>query len=443
MKTSVLIAWAALLVAGFLGAGYWWGASRPVAEASRIAGTKPAPAATAATPTAAAKPRILYYRNPMGLPDTSPVPKKDQMGMDYVPVYEGEEPQGAEIKISLDKVQKLGVKTEAAAYRNLARGVRALGTVQVDERSQRTVAPRFEGWIQKLLVNTTGAAVRRGQPLMEVYSPDLVAAQQEYVIAWKGMQTLKDAGPEIQASMRNLLDGSLQRMRNWDIDEEELRRLQEEGKPRNALTLRSPANGVILEKPSIQGMRFMPGEVLYRIADLSSLWLVAEVFEQDLSLVRLGQSARIHVNAYPERVFQGKVAFIYPAVTAETRTARVRIDLSNPGQLLKPAMYAEVELAVPQSPVKRLSVPDSAVLDSGNRQLVLVRRDEGRFEPREIRVGARGDGYVEVLDGIREGDSVVVAANFLIDSESNLRSALNAFGKPAAGPGPAHGHAGH
>ena len=434
MKIGVLIAWAALLVAGFLGAGYWWGASRPVAEASRIAGAKAAPAAAATTPTAAAKPRILYYRNPMGLPDTSPVPKKDQMGMDYVPVYEGEEPQGPEIKISLDKVQKLGVKTEAAVYRNLARGVRALGTVQVDERSQRTVAPRFEGWIQKLLVNTTGEAVRRGQPLMEVYSPDLVAAQQEYVIAWKGMQTLKDAGPEIQTSMRSLLDGSLQRLRNWDIAEEELRRLQEEGKPRNALILRSPANGVILEKPSIQGMRFMPGEVLYRIADLSSLWLVAEVFEQDLGLVRIGQTARIHVNAYPERVFQGKVAFIYPAVTAETRTARVRIDLSNPGQLLKPAMYAEVELAVPQSPVKRLSVPDSAVLDSGNRQLVLVRRDEGRFEPREIKVGARGDGYVEVLDGIREGDSVVVAANFLIDSESNLRSALNAFGKQGGKP---------
>jgi Cu(I)/Ag(I) efflux system membrane fusion protein len=442
MKTGILITWAVLLVAGFLGAGYWWGASRPAAEASRIAGAKAAPVASATAPTAAAKPRILYYRNPMGLPDTSPVPKKDQMGMDYVPVYEGEEPQGPEIKISLDKVQKLGVKTEAAAYRNLARGVRALGTVQVDERSQRTVAPRFEGWIQKLLVNTTGEAVRRGQPLMEVYSPDLVAAQQEYVIAWKGMQTLKDAGPEIQASMRSLLDGSLQRLRNWDIGEEELLQLQQEGRARNSLTLRSPANGVILEKPSVQGMRFMPGEVLYRIADLSSLWLVADVFEQDLGLVRLGQGAKIHVNAYPERVFEGKVSFIYPAVTAETRTARVRIQLANPGQLLKPAMYAEVELAVPQSPVKRLSVPDSAVLDSGNRQLVLVRRDEGRFEPHQIKVGARGDGYVEVLDGIREGDSVVVAANFLIDSESNLRSALNAFGKQGGQSGAGATHQG-
>jgi len=441
MKTSALIASGVLLVAASLAGGYWWGVNRPAegrspaAEGKATAGAtaKAGAAAPVAAPAAAAKPRILYYRNPMGLPDTSPVPKKDQMGMDYVPVYEGEEPKGPEVKISLDKVQKLGVKTEAAAYRYLARGVRALGTVQVDERSQRTVAPRFEGWIQKLLVNTTGEAVRRGQPLMEVYSPDLVAAQQEYVIAWRGAQSLKDASPEIQASMRNLLDSSLQRLRNWDIAEEELQQLQQEGKARNALTLRSPAGGVVLEKPSVQGMRFMPGEVLYRIADLSSLWLIAEVFEQDLSLVRLGQTARIRVNAYPERVFEGKVAFIYPAVTAETRTARVRIQLANPGQLLKPAMYAEVELIVPQSPVQRLSVPDSAVLDSGNRQVVLVRHDEGKFEPRAVKIGARGDGYVEVLEGIREGDSVVVSANFLIDSESNLRSALNAFGGAPAG----------
>ena len=440
MKPSVWIATSVVLVAASLAAGYWWGVNRPATPAPPVAESKTAPVAT--PPAAAAKPRILYYRNPMGLPDTSPLPKKDQMGMDYVPVYEGEEPQGPEIKISLDKVQKLGVRTEAAAYRNLARSVRALGTVQVDERSQRTVAPRFEGWIQKLLVNTTGEAVQRGQPLMEVYSPDLVAAQQEYVIAWKGAQTLKDAGPEMQASMRTLLEGSLQRLRNWDIAEEELQRLQAEGKPRSTLTLRSPAGGVVLEKPSVQGMRFMPGEVLYRVADLTSLWLVAEVFEQDLSLVRIGQTAKIHVNAYPERVFAGKVAFIYPAVTAETRTARVRIELSNPGRLLKPAMYAEVELAVPQSPVKRLSVPDSAVLDSGNRQLVLVRRDQGRFEPREIKVGARGDGYVEVAEGIREGENVVVAANFLIDSESNLRSALNAFGSQGAKPGAQPTHRG-
>ncbi len=443
MKPTVWIASSVMLAAAALAAGYWWGANRPAAEAPRTAEVKAAsgaatgaaPVATATAPATSAKPRILYYRNPMGLADTSPVPKKDQMGMDYVPVYEGEEPQGPEVKISLDKVQKLGVKTEAVAYRNLARSVRALGTVQVDERSQRTVAPRFEGWIQRLLVNTTGEAVRRGQPLMEVYSPDLVAAQQEYVIAWKGVQTLKDASPEIQASMRTLLDSSLQRLRNWDIAEEELQRLQQEAKPRSTLTLRSPANGVVLEKPSVQGMRFMPGEVLYRIADLSALWVQAEVFEQDLGLVRLGQAAKIRVNAYPDRVFGGKVAFIYPTVTAETRTAKVRIELSNPGLLLKPAMYAEVELAVPQTTAKRLSVPDSAVLDSGNRQLVLVRRDEGRFEPREIKVGARGDGYVEVVDGVREGENVVVAANFLIDSESNLRSAINAFGSQGAQPG--------
>jgi membrane fusion protein, copper/silver efflux system len=440
MKRTVTVLAVVGLIAASLAAGYWSGVSRTarVSQASpESARREPVGAAGPATEAGGGKSRILYYRNPMGLPDTSPVPKKDPMGMDYVPVYEGEEPAGPALKITRDKVQKLGVKTEAAARRNLSRTLRALGTIQVDERAQRTVAPRFEGWIQRLHVNATGQFVRQGQALMDVYSPDLMTAQQEYLVAIRGAAALKDASPEIDANMRNLVEGSIQRLRNWDIAEEELARLRAEGRVRDTITLRSPASGFVLEKPAVQGMRFMPGEVLYKIADLSSLWLLADVFEQDLGLVRPGQAARVRVSAYPDKVFEGKVAFVYPTVTAETRTAKVRIELPNPGNLLKPDMYASVELSAGRDRGQRLSVPDSAVLDSGTRQTVLVRRGEGLFEPREVRLGMRGDGYVEVIDGIKEGEEVVVSANFLIDSESNLKAAVGGFGNSAPGGPPA------
>ncbi|MSQ72709.1 MAG: efflux RND transporter periplasmic adaptor subunit [Betaproteobacteria bacterium] len=426
------------------GAGYWLGANKAGPAQAHKGGP-------AQAPEQIAKPdrKVLYYRNPMGLPDTSPLPKKDAMGMDYIPVYEGEEAQGAGVTISPDRVQKLGVKTEVAALRSLAHTIRAVGTIQVDERAQRTVAPRFEGWIQRLHVSVTGQYVRRGQPLMDVYGPDLVAAQQEYMVAIKGVDALKEAGPEMLANMRSLAEASLQRLRNWDIDEAELARLTDERRPGNTITLRSPVSGVVLEKPSVEGMRFMPGEMLYKIADLSSVWLLADIFEQDIGLVRPGQAVRIQVNAYPDRNFQGRVAFVYPTLTPETRTGRARIDLQNPGLLLKPAMYASLELTAGAGRDKRLSVPDSAVLDSGTRQIVLVRRGEGRFEPREVKLGLRGDGYVEVREGVKAGEEIVVSANFLIDAESNLRAAIGGFGqsardaqtdarKPAPGAGRTH-----
>jgi len=424
-----------VLLGAAAGGGYWFGMRQPSAPvAASTPGAAPTPG-VASTPGPQPKQKVLYYRNPMGLADTSPVPKKDSMGMDYIPVYEGEEPAGPALKISLDRVQKLGVKTEPAAVREIVRVIRAVGTVQVNERLQRTVSPKFEGWIQRLLVATTGESVRRGQPLMEVYSPDLITAQQEYVIAWKGVQSLKDASPDIQANMKSLVENSLQRLRNWDISAEELARLQQDGRVSNAITLRSPVDGIVLEKPAVQGMRFMPGEMLYSIADLSSLWLLAEVFEQDLGWIHPGQEANIRVNAYPDKVVRGKVAFIYPTVTAETRTAKVRIELSNPGRMLKPDMYASVELAARQRGERRLTVSDSAVIDSGTRQIVLVRRGEGLFEPREVKLGQRGEGYIEVLEGLKEGENVVVSANFLIDAESNLKAAVGGFGHSAHGEG--------
>lgn len=427
-----------LLAAGVAG-GYWWGA--------RDAGSMKAQGEqVSATPAAdAGKKKILYYRNPMGLPDTSPVPKKDPMGMDYIAVYEGGEGPGSgtQIEVSPQKVQRLGVRTELAALRELTRTVRAVGTFAIDERRISTVAPRFEGWIEQLHVNTTGEQVTRGQPLMEVYSPELVTAQQEYLIARRGIEAVKEGSPEIQASMRQLMAGALARLRNWDISERELEKLQSEAAVRRTVTLRAPANGVVIEKPALKGMRFMPGEALYQIADLSSLWLIADVFEQDLGLVRPGQAAKIMVNAYPERVFNGKVSFFYPTVVAETRTGKVRIELANPGALLKPAMFATVELAAgPRR--KALAVPASAVIDSGVRRIVFVQLDQGRFEPREVTLGARADDYVEVLSGIKAGEPVVVAANFLIDAESNLRAAITGMAPPAAAvPGAKPAGVGH
>lgn len=433
MKRMLSPALILILVAAALAAGYWWGARTAPPQAHVAA----APASDVPARQDPGKKKPLYYRNPMGLPDVSPVPKKDPMGMDYVPVYEGEEAESGSpvVKISTDKVQKLGVKTEAAALRDLTRTVRAVGTIQVDERQLYTVAPKFEGWIERLHINTTGQYVAQGQALMEVYSPDLVTAQQEYIIAWKGVEMAKDGSPEIQASMRQLVMSTLQRLRNWDISDEELKRLQKEGAGRQTLTLRSPVSGVVLEKPALKGMRFMPGEVLYRISNLSSLWLLADIFEQDLSLVRQGQEARITVNAYPGKAFAGKVAFVYPTLTPETRTAKARIELANAGGLLKPEMYASVEIIAGLARKKVLAVPDSAVLDSGTRQIVLLQRGEGSFEPRPVKLGTRGDGYVEVLDGIQAGDNVVVSANFLIDSESNLKAALSTFGAPAGQAG--------
>ncbi|MDR3298659.1 MAG: efflux RND transporter periplasmic adaptor subunit, partial [Candidatus Accumulibacter sp.] len=375
----------------------------------------------------------LYYRNPMGLPDTSPVPRKDPMGMDYIPVYadeDGDEPASAgQLRISTDKVQKLGVRTEAAQSRVLERSVRAVGRVEPDERRVYAISPKFEGYIERLHVNVTGQPVSKGQPLFEVYSPELVSAQREYAIAAQGVETLRDAGEQVQASMRQLAESSLLRLKNWDISAEQIKSLARSGAAKRTLTFRSPVAGVVTEKKALQGMRFMPGEELYQVADLSSVWVVADVFEQDIGLVTAGASAKVHVNAYPDKVFEGKVSYVYPTLNDATRTVPVRVELSNPGLLLKPAMFAQVALSADVR-AEAVTVPVSAIIDSGTRQIAIVQAGEGRFEPREVKLGARDDTRVEILDGVKEGEQVVVAANFLIDAESNLKAALGGFGTP-------------
>jgi Cu(I)/Ag(I) efflux system membrane fusion protein len=421
-----LIAFVALATV-LLVAGYWWGATRPSTSAAKASSVV----------SADGKPerRILYYRNPMGLPDTSPIPKKDPMGMDYIPVYEDEESASADaaVKISIDRIQKLGVRTEQVGMRELSRTVRAVATVQADERRLHIVAPRFEGWIERLHVNTTGQAVRKGDPLMDVYSPDLITAQHEYLIARRGTKDVEDGGLEVQAGMERLTESALQRLRNWDISRVDLKTLQQEGKFAHSVIFRSPVSGVVLEKRAIQGQRFMTGEMLYQIADLSRVWMLADVFEQDLAMIHPGQTATIRVEAYPDEIFTGEVTFIYPTVNPETRTARVRIELPNPQELLKPAMYGKVEFVSTPRKDRVLAVRESAVLDAGTSQSVLVDLGEGRFEPRLVKLGKHANDYVEVLDGLKAGEMVVVKANFLIDAESNLKAALSSFARSSQG----------
>ena len=420
MKNISTLIIGGIVIASVGAAGYWLGTRTS---------TAPIPATTSIP--AKTEPKVLYYRNPMGLSDTSPVPKQDAMGMDYVPVFEGEESDSGakqtmgsgQIVLGIEKVQKLGVKSEAATLRMLDRTVRAVGKVEVDERRTYTIAPKFEGWVERLYVNTSGQAVSKGQALFDVYSPELISALREYALATQGALSLKDAGNDAKAGMEQLAAASLARLRNWDIADDQIRQLAN-GEARKNLTYYAPVTGIVLEKKAVQGMRFMPGEVLYQIADLSSVWVMAEVAEQDIGLVKAGSVARVNIAAYPDRHFTGKVDFIYPTLDTATRTVQVRVE---------PAMFANVELAVSHGG-KVLTVPASAVIDSGTRQVVLVQLAQGRFEPREVRLGSRSEDFVEVLNGIAEGEQVVTSANFLIDAESNLKAALSGMGSGNAAP---------
>jgi Cu(I)/Ag(I) efflux system membrane fusion protein len=390
-----------------------------------------APAAQAAAePTTAPKPpassdhRVLYYRNPMGLPDTSPKPKKDSMGMDYLPVFADEGTQGdppGTVRISPGRLQTLGVRTEAAELRPMsARTIRATGILQFDERHLATVTTKVPGWIEHLAVAATGDPVRRGQVLAEIYAPDLVASEEEYLVAARMGGAVGSA--------------SVQRLRALDIPEDEIARLRRTGQSARRIAVVAREDGVVVDKPAQEGMRVDAGEALYKTADLKSMWLIAQVQEQDLGTIQPGKVARATFVAFPGRSFAGKVEFVYPSLSAETRTVRVRIVLPNPDGALRAAMYANVEIDGSAGAEPVLSVPNSAVLDSGTRQVVLVAGNEGRFEPRSVKLGVHGDDWVQVLDGINPGDRVVVGANFLIDAESNLRAALPGFSdgaKPA------------
>ena len=384
--------------------------------------SKPEATKAAEAPAAKGKHKVKYYRNPMGLPDTSPVPKKDSMSMDYIPVYEDEDDGGSSVKVSLDKIQRAGVKSEAAEMRKLARPVNAPGIAKIDERTLREITLRADAYIEKLYVAEMGKHVKAGEPLFRIYSPDIVKAEVDYKIA-KGAAAGQSRGDAAKD-----LEGAVTRLENLGVPESIIKSLNAD---ENATPMRidwpSPVSGVVIDKKVVEGQKVSAGNMLYQIADLSKIWVVADVAEQDIGPIKVGAPASVVFRAFPAEHFEGKVSFILHELDMQTRTAKVRIEIDNADHRIRHDMYADVTIDTGDADAQRLTVPSSAILDTGTRQVVLVDKGEGRFEPRPVKLGVRGDGFVEIKEGLASGDKVVTSANFLIDAESNLKAALKGF----------------
>jgi Cu(I)/Ag(I) efflux system membrane fusion protein len=326
------------------------------------------------------------------------------------------------ITLSSDKVQLIGVRTALAEYRPIDKRIRTVGKVEPDETRLAFVNTKIAGWVKKLYVDYTGKEVVKGQPLLSLYSPDLVTAQEEYLIAIRSLAS-SPSGTGIGESdtpRKDLLESAKRRLQLWDITNEQISQLETTNKPQTEMTIEAPLNGIVLEKMVLEGGYITPGMNLYRIADLSSIWIMADIYEYEISQVRIGQSARVILPYYSGEVHTAKVDYIYPSLDPVSRTVKVRLIMKNPGRMLKPEMFANVEIMV--SSGSRLVVPREAVLDSGMRQIVYVEKKPGVYEMRSVTLGVRGEEYVEVLKGIKKGERVVTSGNFLIDSESQLRT---------------------
>jgi Cu(I)/Ag(I) efflux system membrane fusion protein len=396
----------------------------------------PPPAAPAET----SERKILFWYDPMHpqFRSDKPGPSPD-CGMEMVPLYADERaaqqnlPPGT-VQISSLKQQLTGIRTTPVARRTLTKTIRTVGIVQADETRIRKVHTKFTGWVEKLFVDFTGAPVRAGDPIIAIYSPDLVSTQTEYLLAWRGEQQLQGSSfAEAARNSQTLLDASRRRLLLWDITAQQIRQLEESGKPQTSVTLHSPASGYVTVKGVYQGIYVTPEMELYTVTDLSQVWAVLDVYEYEMPAVRVGTPVSLSFTYYPGETFTGTLAYVYPYLDAKTRTNKVRVQLDNADQRLKPDMYATAEIRVPFT--DRLAVPEDAVLDSGTQQVVFVASGDGYFAPRIVRVGRRTDGYVEVLDGVNDGEQVVVGANFMVDSESQLKAALSAMGGMPGMPG--------
>ncbi|MCB1567360.1 MAG: efflux RND transporter periplasmic adaptor subunit [Xanthomonadales bacterium] len=429
-KSSAIIVAVIALVALALTAGYHWGQQQPHT-----------PDVAATTKARDSERRVLYYRNPMGQPDTSPVPKKDSMGMDYIPVYADDADDAGVVRVTPGRMQTLGVRTETIQRERLDVRVQAAGRIEADERRNHVVNAKFDGWIERLRVDTTGQSVQRGQVLFEVYSPDLLAAQREYAIAARALAKLRQADEATRNGMQAVADASLARLRNWDVSAEQVRALVASGEPRRTLALRAPASGVVTRKTAVEGMRITAGEALYTITDLIQVWMIAQVYERDLAQLEIGSEANVSLDAFGAERFKGRVDYIYPTMDTTTRSVPVRVVLDNPDGRLKPGMFARADLATTER-APSLVAPFSAVIDNGEQVIVLVDQGEGRFAPRPVRTGLRQGDRIQILDGLSEGDSVVVAANFLIDADSRMMAAVSGFTAPTEATHDDHdGHA--
>jgi multidrug efflux pump subunit AcrA (membrane-fusion protein) len=407
--------------------------------------------APVAQPTPAER-RILYWVDPMhpayksDKPGTAP-----DCGMALVPVYEGSSATPAletpvtgyaGISLSPERRQAIGVRLGRAELRDLTKTIRTVGRVTFDETLLFQVHAKFDGFVEDLYVDYTGKTVRKGEPLLSIYSPELLSTQQEYLIAYRARQRLgASPNPDVSRGAAELFDSARQRLVLWDIRPSDIDRLEKTGQPRKALTLYAPVDGFVLAKAAVRGGRVMPSDTLFEIAGLKRVWVVADIYESEAPFVRVGQSARTTLTYLPGRSWTGKVVFIAPVLDASTRTIKVRLEIANPDGTLKPEMYADVALERPLGRV--LTVPDSAVLTTGTRALVFLARGNGRFEPREVKPGAKVDSFWEIRTGLDPGDQVVTQANFLVDSESRLKSVLAEMApstKQTPAAPPAHRH---
>jgi Cu(I)/Ag(I) efflux system membrane fusion protein len=336
-----------------------------------------------------------------------------------------------QIELSPQQQKLIGVKTVKVAMRPLQKVVRTVGRLEADERKLATVNTKIEGWIEKLYVNVTGSYVKKGEPLVEIYSPELVATQQEFLAALKwakqstgvktdrNQRTTSELSQMIAKDASATLEASRQRLLLWDISAQQIKKIEESGKTIRTLTLYSPVNGFITQKMAVSGMKVMPGEKLYDVADLSSLWVIADIYEYELPLIKVGNKALITLAYLPGKELSSQIDYIYPTISAETRTVKIRLKLINPNNQLKPQMFANVEIKINLG--RKLIIPESAVIDTGKGMVTYVDLGNGAFEPREIKAGLRTDGYIEVLRGLKDGDKVVSSANFLVDSEAQLK----------------------
>jgi multidrug efflux pump subunit AcrA (membrane-fusion protein) len=374
-------------------------------------------------PAAGGQRKVKYYKSTMMLGEISQTSRKDSMGMDMVPVYEGEEETSA-ITVDPSTVQKMGVRTAVVMKGPVRRVIRTVGAIDYNETALADVTTKFRGWIEKLYVDSTGKQVHKGEPLFEIYSPELYSAQNEYVLALN------------QAGGSGLKASSRQKLKLFDVSDDQIAELEKSRKPQRTLRVDAPIDGIVVEKMAVQGQMVEAGMKLYRLANLSIVWVQSQIYEQDLALLKLGQEAEVSLSYLPDRKFRGRVTYIYPTVDEKTRTARVRMEFHNPGLFLKPGMFATVELNAEIEP-SALLVPDSAVLRSGEKNTVFVALDGGHFEPREVTLGPRAENNTyEVMSGLKEGERVVTSGQFMLDSESQLREAIQKMLNPNASPTP-------
>lgn len=378
---------------------------------------------------AATRQQPLYYRNPMDPTITSPVPAKDSMGMDYVPVYSDatalpSEVSGmATVALTSNGVQLAGVQTAPVQEMALSREIRTVGTVQPDETRVRHVHTKISGWVERLFVNFTGQDVAAGQPLLSIYSPELLASQEEFLQARDAAARFaKSELPEVRRGGEDLLAAARRRLELFDVPPSFVSELEQSGRPQRTVTLLAPVSGSVTAKQAFEGQRIEPGMELFTITDLSRVWVEADFYEFEARELDLGDVATVTLPYDPAAHLTGRISFVNPAVDPGSRTIRARIELANPGLRLKPGMFADVELTTEAT--LSLVVPDSAVLDTGERQIVFVALGGGRFAPREVVVAQRGNGQAAIASGLFEGEQVVIRANFLLDSESRLRAAI-------------------